>query len=497
MKDRKLLGSQRPPQAPGPANRDRNSLPWGSLEQQVVRMQKQIFQASQRGDKQAVHTLQQRLMESEAARLLAVRRVAEENQGKDTAGVDGVKSLGPQERLTMASAIHPKNWNSQPSMPVRRVWVPKPGTAERRPLAILPMIDRCKQALVKLALEPEWEVKFEPHSYGFRPGRGAHDAIAAIVVAIERHPTFVFDADIEEAFDSLNQAVVLNKLQTYPALRQAIHTWLTAGVVDGGIYSPSETGIAQGGVLSPLLMNIALHGMEAVVTEGFANSHARDQPLLVRYADDFLILHTDLKELQQAVRRVKHWLATMGLHLHADKTRFTHTLTLYQGQIGFDFLGFSIRQEPGENISRGQSGQGHAPGGKTIITPFTRRLAPQGVKTIISPSQEASKRHLAVIEHRLQQLQTAPQAWVIAELNPLITGWAAYYNGVVEASIMSRYDELVEQRLINWARKRHPGKARDWLLTRYWQRAGNHRRVFATPDGVQLRAYRQASVMGG
>src|SRR5712691_4706601 len=139
----------------------------------------------------------------------------------------------------------------------------------------------------------------------------------------------------------------------------------------------------------------------------------------------FVILHADLKELQQAVRRVKHWLARMGLHLHADKTRFTHTLTPYQGQAGFDFLGFSIRQEPGENVSRGQSGQGHAPGGKTIITPFTHRRAPQGVKTIISPSQEASKRHLAVIEHRLPQLQTAPQAWVIAELNPLIMGWAA------------------------------------------------------------------------
>src|SRR3989440_9708899 len=501
MKDRKQLGSQRPPQAPGPANRDRNSLPWGSLEQQVVRMQKQIFQASQRGDKQAVHTLQQRLMESEAARLLAVRRVAEENQGKNTAGVDGVKSLGPKERLEMASAIHPNHWSHQPSMPVRRVWVPKPGTVERRPLAILPMIDRCKQALVKLALEPEWEAKFEPHSYGFRPGRSTHDAIAAILVAIERQPSFVFDADIEEAFDSINQAVVLDKLQTYPALRQAINAWLTAGVVDGNTYSPSETGIAQGGVLSPLLMNVALHGMEAVVIEDAANGHGREQPLLARYADDFVILHADLKELQQAVRRVKHWLARVGLHLHADKTRFTHTLTPYQGQVGFDFLGFNIRQEPEEKIPRGQSGQQHLPGGKAIITPLARRLAPHkhspGVKTIIKPSQEASKRHLAAIDQRLQQLQTAPQGRVIAELNPLIVGWAAYYNGVVEASTMSRYDDLVEQRLMNWASKRHPGKERDWLLGRYWHRAGEHRRAFATQDGVQLRAYRQTSILRG
>src|SRR6266700_642589 len=184
-------------------------------------------------------------MESEAARLLAVRRVAEENQGKNTAGVDGVKSLGPRERLAMASAIHPKYWTYQPPMPVRRVWVPKVGTAERRPLAILPMIDRCKQAL-----EPEWEARFEPHSYGFRPGRSTHDAIAAILVAIERHPSFVFHADIVGAFDNINQAVILDKLQTFPALRQAINAWLTAGVIDGTTYFSSKTGIAQGGVLS-------------------------------------------------------------------------------------------------------------------------------------------------------------------------------------------------------------------------------------------------------
>src|SRR5712691_1845618 len=372
MKDKKVLGIQRSRQAPSPANPARNSLPWSSLEQQVVRMQKQIFQASQGRDKQAVHNLQQRLMESEAARLLAVRRVAEENQGKNTAGVDGVKSLGPKERLAMASAIHPNHWSHQPSMPVRRVWVPKPGTAERRPLAILPMIDRCKQALVKLALEPEWEVKFEPHSYGYRPGRGAHDAIAAILTTIERQPCFVFDADIEGAFDNLDQTVVLDKLHTFPALRRTIHAWLTAGVVDGHTYFTSEKGIAQGGVLSPLLMNVALHGMESVVGEGeilrFAQNdkwgqndkrgsndgwrqndkrgrnEKSSQQVLVRYADDFVILHTDLNELKRAIKRVRQWLATMGLRLHAQKTHITHTLTPYQGRVGFDFLGFNIRQ---------------------------------------------------------------------------------------------------------------------------------------------------------
>src|SRR5690242_11802925 len=119
MRDKNELGVQRPQLAPKATKQA--SLPWNSLEQQVVRMQKQIAEACQRGDSQAVHALQQRLMESEAARLLAVRRVTGENSGKDTAGVDGIKSLTPKERLEMASAIHPRNWSQQPARPVRRV----------------------------------------------------------------------------------------------------------------------------------------------------------------------------------------------------------------------------------------------------------------------------------------------------------------------------------------------------------------------------------------
>ncbi len=490
MKEKKTVGGQRPRPAPDLAIRSR--LSWGALEQEVVRMQKQIAQASQSGKKQSIHTLQQRLLESEAARLLAVRRVAKDNQGKDTAGVDGVKSLTAQERLAMADVIHPMHWKHQPALPVRRVWIPKPGTTEWRPLAILPMIDRCKQALVKLALEPEWEVKFEAHSYGFRPGRSTHDAIAAILVAIERRPAFVFNADIEAAFDHVSQHVVLEKLQTFPALKQAINAWFTAGVMDGNTYSTSEKGIAQGGVLSPLLMNIALHGMEAVVLESTANGQIREPPLLVRYADNFVIVHPDLSALQQAIRHARRWLATIGLRLHPQKTHITHTLTPYQGQVGFDFLGFGIRQESGEPVSKGQRGQDYSSRGRAN-GPAPRRQSL--VKTIVTPSQDADKRHQMAIEQKLQLLQTAPQAQVIAELNPLIVGWATYYTGVVAAATMSQYDELVEQQLINWASKRHPGQTLAWLLRRYWQPLGEHGRIFATPDGDQLRAYQHMNML--
>lgn len=473
MDKRTPRDSWRSSPAPHPAQQARLRVPWKSLEQQVALMQKQIALAGQCGDTQTVHRLQQQLIESEAARLLAVRRVTEESQGKHTAGVDGVKSLTPQERLAMTSAIHPQNWTYQQSAPARHVWIPKRDTDERRPLAILPMIDRCKQMLVKLALEPEWEMCFEPHSYGFRPGRGTHDAIAAIVVALERSPTFVFNTDIARAFDDLNQAVILEKLETYPALREAIASWLKVGVIDGGAYSPSDTGIPQGGALSPLLMNVALHGLETVAATG----PAREPPLLVRYADNFVVLHTDLGVLQQAVRRVRSWLAALGLQLHAEKTHLAHTLTPFQGQRGFDFLGFHLHQEP-----RARKGEQE------------RTLA---LKTVVVPSQEASTRHLAAIDRRLQRWQTASQARVIAELNPLILGWAAYYNGMVEASTMSKYDDLLEQRLLWWASLRHPCMARDWLLACYWQPEGKHSSIFATPEGAALRTYQQRSILKG
>lgn len=480
---------------PRPASPVRDRLPWGAFEQQVVRLQKQIEQASQRGDSAAVHRLQQQVLESEAARLLAVRRVAEENQGKDTAGVDGVKSLSASERLAMAEAIHPNNWKQQQVLPGRRVWIAKPGTSERRPLAILPMLDRCKQALVKLALEPEWEAQFEPHSYGFRPGLGAHDAIAALQVTLDRHPCFVLHADIAEAFDSVDQAAVVEQLQTFPLLRQIISAWLSAGVIDGKRYLKRERGIPQGGVLSPLLLNVALHGMEAVVTQGAT----REAPLLVRYADDFVILHEDLSELQQAIWRVTRWLASRGFQLHPEKTRLSHTLTPYQGPAGFDFLGFTVCQEAETNPAPGRRESTLLPRGKATMPTFPHWLAPppslSRITTIITPSKEAERRHLGAIAQRLQRLRAAPQAQVITELNPLIIGWASYYTGIVPPAIMGRYDDLLQQRLLAWARERHPGQPSDWLLARYWHGVGKQKRVFATADGVQLRAYRPARLL--
>src|SRR5262249_51226683 len=152
-------------------------------------------------------------------------------QGKKTAGIDGVKSLTPAARLVLAEVIHPKHMKRIKAKPVRRVWIPKPGKLEKRPLGIPVMRDRAYQALVKQTLEPEWEARFEANSYGFRPGRGSHDAIEAIFLEISRKSKYVLDADIRGCFDHISHQALLDKLATYPTMRRIIQAWLKAGIM--------------------------------------------------------------------------------------------------------------------------------------------------------------------------------------------------------------------------------------------------------------------------
>ena len=185
---------------------------WRKLERHVFKLQKRIYKASLRGDVKAYRRLQKTLMKSWHARCLSVRRVTQDNAGKKTAGVDGVKSLSPIARFMLVTKLK----LGTKVKPTRRVWIPKPGTDEKRPLGIPTMYDRSLQALVKMALEPEWEARFEPNSYGFRPGRSCHDAIGAIYVSINHKPKFVLDADISKCFDRINHEALLKKIKYIP-----------------------------------------------------------------------------------------------------------------------------------------------------------------------------------------------------------------------------------------------------------------------------------------
>ena len=166
------------------------ALPWKQYQRNVYRLQKRIYRAARQGDWKRVHRLQRLLLRSWSARCLAVRQVTQENRGKRTPGVDGVAALTPKQRLRLAGRL--RRLTGWTVAPIRRTYIPKPNNpTEKRGLGIPVMADRALQALVKQALEPEWEAVFEANSYGFRPGRSAHDAIEAIFNAICLKPKFV------------------------------------------------------------------------------------------------------------------------------------------------------------------------------------------------------------------------------------------------------------------------------------------------------------------
>ncbi|MFC9331649.1 reverse transcriptase N-terminal domain-containing protein, partial [Kitasatospora sp. NPDC057015] len=268
------------------------SIDWRRAEEDVRRLRQRIFTASQAGDLKKVRNLQKLMLRSRSNTLVSVRRVTEINAGRATAGVDGKVVLLPQSKAALALWVQhrARPWTPKP---VKRVFIPKPGTTKKRGLGIPVIVDRCLQAMALGALEPEWEARFEPKSYGFRPGRGCHDAIGAIYSTLNgKNPqrVWVLDADLTAAFDRIDHDRLMAALGTFPA-RGLVRQWLKAGVVDKGRFAPTEEGTPQGGVISPLLFNVALHGMEEAAGVRYftagrdAGSAQSGSPVLVRYAD--------------------------------------------------------------------------------------------------------------------------------------------------------------------------------------------------------------------
>jgi RNA-directed DNA polymerase len=445
-------------------------IDWKTVERQVFKLQKRIYKASKSGNVKLVHKLQRLLTKSHYGKLLATRKVTQENQGRKTAGVDGVKSIPPKERLKLCSVLKIDGKGH----PTRRVWIPKPN-GEKRPLGILTIKDRATQMLVKLALEPQWEAKFEENSYGFRPGRACHDAIEAIFSAIKQKPKYVLDADISKCFDKINHERLLDKLETYPQIRGQIKAWLKSGVKENKEWFPTTEGTPQGGIISPLLANIALHGLEKILKDDAktwkGNKVANQYSItLVRYADDFVVMHKNIEIINRAKTLIEHWLNDLGLELNQSKTRITHTLTEHKGNHGFDFLGFNIAQ-----YNSGKNNSGKSTNGKTL-----------GYKTLITPSSKSVTKHLLRIKEVLDKHKTAPQAAVIKRLNPIIRGWANYYSTVCSRDTFDQLNHLIFQKLWRWAKRRHPEKSRAWIAEKYFKTIKRRKWNFATNDYVKL-----------
>lgn len=449
-----------------------NEINWRKVELSVFKLQKRIYQASKADNVRKLRRLQKTLLNSYNAKLLAVRKVSQDNKGKKTAGIDGIKSLSPYQRLLLVKNLKLEG----KSKPVRRVWIPK-ANGKKRPLGIPTIKDRAIQALVKSAIEPEWEARFEFNSFGFRPGRGCHDAIESIFKQIRTKNKFALDADISKCFDRIDHSKLLEKINTFPKARKQIKAWLKAGILDEGKTIFPTEGSPQGGVISPLLANIALHGMELRIKEYAATlkgtkSENKKSLSLIRYADDFVILHKDLNVINTCKGIIEEWLKEIGLELNQEKTKITHTLHKHEGNNpGFNFLGFNIRQYP---VGKYQSGKNTK--GTTL-----------GFKTIIKPSKEKVKEHYRELAEIVDKHKASQQHVLISKLAPIIKGWCNYYRTVCSKDTFSKVYSLLFKKLLGWGFRRHSNKSKNWAINKYWLSVGMDNWVFGCDkEGVKL-----------
>ena len=229
---------------------DWTGVNWRAAQRTVRNLRQRIFWAAQQGDMRKVHALQKLMLRSYSNTLVSVRKVTQQNAGRYTPGVDKVVVKTPEARgrlVDLLSTAQP--WRAQPA---RRAYIPK-ATGKLRPLGISTIRDRCLQARVKNALEPFWESRVEETSYGFRPGRGCHDAIAKIYLLANSkgRKRSVVDADIKGCFDNVSHGHILAAIGPFPA-RALIRQWLKAGYVDNAVFHDTPTGTGQGSVISPL-----------------------------------------------------------------------------------------------------------------------------------------------------------------------------------------------------------------------------------------------------
>ncbi len=249
-------------------------------------------------------------------------------------------------------------------------------------------------------------------------------------------------------------------------MQRAIRSWLKAGVMEGPDLFPTPQGTPQGGVISPLLANIALHGLETSIVASYP---VGKKPTVVRYADDFVVMHSDVGVIREIQQRANTWLSSVGLELKPSKTQIVHTLEAHEGKTGFDFLGFEVRQHRvGKNRS-GKNAQGR----------------PLGFKTIIRPSKEGQRRHLEAIKEVVKANRDAPQEALVSRLNPVIRGWTNYYSSVASNATFERMDTGTYLKLRRWANRRHPRKNKAWVAHKYW-RLETGAWIFGTKEGIKL-----------
>jgi RNA-directed DNA polymerase len=420
-----------------------HQINWRHAERNVRRLQARIAQATLEGRWGKVKALQRLLTHSLSGKALAMRRVTE-NTGKRTPGVDGVTWKTPEQKTEALYSLQQRGYHPQP---LRRIYIPKSSGDKMRPLSIPTMRDRAMQALYLLALDPVAETTADANSYGFRTARSAADAIEACFIALCRNDRaqWILEGDIRSCFDQISHEWLLAHI---PMEKAILKKWLKAGYMEKHRLHPTEDGTPQGGIISPALANMALNGLERLLISHFPKKgrpEKRAKVNLIRYADDFCVTGNSKELLEQEVKPlVEQFLKERGLQLSSEKTVITHI------EQGFDFLGQTIRK-----YHRGKR-----------------------AKFFITPSKKSIKAFLRKVRKRIKESRFLSAGELIAELNPMIRGWALYHRHVVSGEIFHAADHAIFQAIWNWARRRHRHKSRRWIKDKYFPDQGPNRWVF-------------------
>jgi group II intron reverse transcriptase/maturase len=403
----------------------------------VTELQSKLYQAAKRDPDRRFHALYDKLY------LGSVLQAAWEQvrQNRGAAGIDqqtlaAIEAHGVAAFLAeIAQALREQTYRP---VPVRRVLIPK-GDGQQRPLGIPTVRDRVVQAAAKLVLEPIFEADFEgTPSFGFRPGLGPQDALAAVAQHARAGYRWVVDADIEHFFDTLDHQQLMAALRrriSDGAVLRLIYRWLKAGYLWEGEYHDTDQGSPQGGVLSPLLANVYLHGFDQALRQLKAVLGR-----LVRYADDVVLQCGTAAHAAQALAWARAQLAQLGLRLHPEKTR------VVEDREGFDFLGFHHRR-------------------------VRSRAAPhRELRGVLRwPGAKACRKY----RERVRQLVGPPgrlrAQWTLClqELTRYLHGWRQYYGQGQSAGVFAKLDRYTGMRIArNRARSQPRGKGRK---RRTWQ----------------------------
>jgi len=288
--------------------------------------------------------------------------------------------------------------------PVRRQWIPKPGTNEKRPLGIPTVRDRVAQAAVRAVLDPIFERDFAEHSYGFRPGRGCKDALRRVDALLKAGYTHVVDADLKSYFDTIPHEALLRQIRTKVAdgrVLTLVQAYLRQGIMDGLAYWTPTEGSPQGAVLSPLLSNIYLDPLDHLMAEkGYE---------MIRYADDFVILCRGEQEAREALEHVQQWTAEHGLTLHRQKTRIVDAT-----RDGFDFLGYRFQQ--GHRWPRTKSLRKF----KDSIRAKTRRANGHSLRFIIEDVNSTTRGWYEYFKHSHRNTFRSLDSWIRMRLRSIL-----------------------------------------------------------------------------